>query len=64
MFFDFEQAKLYLAEILDLVLPAILETLYMVFFSTLFSVILGFALGVILVITDKGHIWEKPRLNN
>jgi D-methionine transport system permease protein len=35
----------------------------MVFFSTLFSVILGLFLGIILVITDKGHIWEKPQLN-
>lgn len=43
--------------------PSLLETLYMVFFSTLFSVIIGLPLGIILVITDKGHLWEKPKLN-
>ena len=61
---DSEQLWEYAEYLLDLILPAIGETLYMVFFSTLFSVILGFILGVILVITDTGHIWEKPRLNN
>jgi D-methionine transport system permease protein len=35
----------------------------MVFFSTLFAVILGMPMGIVMVITDKGHIWEKPRLN-
>ncbi|SDG50317.1 D-methionine transport system permease protein [Thermoanaerobacter thermohydrosulfuricus] len=53
----------YLSKLAELVLPSLWETLYMVFFSTLFATILGFPLGVILVITDKGHIWEKPALN-
>lgn len=53
----------YLSELVDLVLPSLWETLYMVFFSTLFAIILGLPLGIILVITDKGHIWEKPKLN-
>lgn len=35
----------------------------MVFFSTFFSVIIGFALGVLLVITDKGSICERRYLN-
>jgi D-methionine transport system permease protein len=35
----------------------------MVFFSTLFALILGLPLGIILVITDKGHIYEMPKLN-
>ncbi|MBZ4646886.1 MAG: D-methionine transport system permease protein [Petroclostridium sp.] len=53
----------YIKNLWQLLLPSLLETLYMVFFSTLFSVILGLFLGIILVITDKGHIWEKPQLN-
>lgn len=53
----------YLSSMYETILPSFLETLYMVFFSTLFSVILGLPLGIILVITDKGHLWEKPRLN-
>lgn len=52
-----------LSRLWELIFPSLLETLYMVFFSTLFSVVLGFFLGIILVITDKDHIWEKPKLN-
>ena len=48
---------------IDLVIPSLLETLYMVFFSTIFSIVLGFPLGIILVITEKDGIWEKPLLN-
>lgn len=46
-----------------LVIPSLLETLYMVFFSTIFSILLGFPLGILLVVTEKGSIWEKPLLN-
>jgi len=46
-----------------LVIPSLLETLYMVFFSTIFSILLGFPLGILLVVTEKGNIWEKPLLN-
>jgi D-methionine transport system permease protein len=35
------------------------NTLYMVFASTFFAVIIGLPLGVILTITDKGHIKEQ-----
>lgn len=35
----------------------------MVVFATIFSVILGLCLGIILVITEEGHIWKKPKLN-
>lgn len=48
---------------IDLVIPSLLETLYMVFFSTIFSVLLGFPLGILLVITEKDSLWEKPMLN-
>jgi D-methionine transport system permease protein len=48
---------------IDLVIPSLLETLYMVFFSTIFSVLLGFPLGILLVITEKDGLWEKPMLN-
>ena len=37
----------------ELVIPSLLETLYMVFFSTVFSLLLGFPLGILLVITEK-----------
>lgn len=48
---------------LELLIPSLLETLYMVFFSTIFSLIIGFPLGILLVITEKSGIWEKPLLN-
>lgn len=48
---------------LDLIIPSLLETLYMVFFSTIFSLLLGFPLGVLLTITEKNGVWEKSILN-
>jgi D-methionine transport system permease protein len=45
-----------------LLLPSLWETVYMVFISTVFAVILGFPIGVLLVITEKGGILEKPIL--
>ena len=47
----------------ELVIPSLFETLYMVFFSTVFSLLLGFPLGILLVITEKNSIWEKPNFN-
>ena len=46
-----------------LIIPSLLQTLYMVLFSTIFSLVIGFPLGVLLVITEKNSIWEKPILN-
>lgn len=53
-----------MAEMIDLVLPSLTETLYMVSLSTVFSILLGFPLGILLVVTEKDSIWEKPLLNN
>nr|WP_238988836.1 methionine ABC transporter permease [Calorimonas adulescens] len=50
--------------ILNLLLPSLWQSIYMVFASTIFSLILGLPLGVLLVITEKGGIMEKPALNN
>ncbi len=38
------------------------ETIYMVAISTFFSALIGIPLGVLLVITDKGHLWENVAL--
>jgi D-methionine transport system permease protein len=48
---------------LDLLIPATLETLYMVFLSTLFTICFGLPLGIVLVVTSSGHILERPALN-
>nr|MDD6335472.1 ABC transporter permease [bacterium] len=42
---------------------SILETLYMTLISSLFAYVLGLPLGLLLVATDKGGIWEKRTLN-
>lgn len=46
------------------ILEALWETIAMVSFSLLFSVILGLPLGIMLVITRKGHLWENITLFN
>lgn len=48
---------------LELFTGPTIETIYMVFFSALFSTILGLPLGILLVITERGNIWEKPFFN-
>ncbi len=47
----------------ELLLPALSETLYMVFFSSIFAIALGGPLGIILVLSEDGSLWEKPLLN-
>ncbi len=49
--------------VFNMILTSTLETMYMVFFSTLFSLLMGFPVGVLLVITKPGNILEKPKLN-
>ncbi|KGG81315.1 methionine ABC transporter permease [Caloranaerobacter azorensis H53214] len=50
--------------LIELLLPSLWETIYMVAASTIFALILGFPLGILLVITEKNGIWEKPILNS
>lgn len=47
----------------DLFLEGTIETLYMVSLSTFFSLLMGFPLGLLLVLTEKGGIWPKPQFN-
>jgi len=49
---------------LELLKVATLETLSMVLLSTGFTVLLGLPLGVILVVTSKGHLLENQILNS
>lgn len=48
----------------ELFITATGETLLMVSFSTLFSIILGFPLGIILYLTDKGGLHQNWALNS
>ncbi|WP_410208495.1 methionine ABC transporter permease [Fusobacterium sp.] len=49
--------------VFNMILTSTLETLYMVFFSTVFSFVIGFPIGILLVITKAGGILEKPKFN-
>lgn len=51
------------AWLMDRLLVATWETIYMVAASTFFSYLFGLPLGVILVITEQGHIMENKTLN-
>ena len=48
--------------VFSMILDSTLETLYMVFFSTIFSLLIGFPIGVILVVTKEGNIMERQKL--
>ncbi|KPU27185.1 methionine ABC transporter permease [Caloranaerobacter sp. TR13] len=50
--------------LIGLLFPSLWETIYMVAASTIFALILGFPLGILLVVTEKNGIWEKPVLNS
>lgn len=43
----------------DQIIEALMETLQMVAFSLLFSAIIGLPLGILLVVTRKGHLLEN-----
>lgn len=47
----------------ETVRQATLETLQMVGISTLFTVLLGLLLGILLVVTNRGHLWENIALH-
>lgn len=49
--------------VFNMIWTSTLETLYMVFFSTIFSMVIGFPIGILLVVTKEGNILEKPTLN-
>lgn len=50
-------------DLLELLATGLGETLYMVILATVIALALGLPLGIILVITDKGHVLEAPRIN-
>ena len=51
-------------ELLDLLIPSINETLYMVFISSVFTVILGLPLGILLVITREDSVLPNSNIYN
>lgn len=53
-----------MSKLLTLLPDATLQTIYMVVVSSFFAVVLGLPIGVLLVITQEGHIWEKKGIHN
>lgn len=49
--------------ILRLLLPALWETIYMVFWSTIFSLVIGSPIGILLVVTRGDNIYPMQKLN-
>jgi ABC-type metal ion transport system, permease component len=52
-----------LPRLLELLLDALAETLTMVGTSAVLAALFGLPLGVLLLVTGRGHILESPRLN-
>ncbi|WP_202709272.1 methionine ABC transporter permease [Sporosalibacterium faouarense] len=50
-------------DIIALIIPSAIETLYMVFISLAFTILLGLPLGITLVVTEKGHILPNRVIN-
>ena len=51
------------AQWLDLLVGGINDTLYMTIPSTLLAYLVGMPLGILFVVTGKGHIFPRARLN-
>lgn len=49
---------------IKLLLPASLETLYMVSLSGFFTLLFGLPLGILLTITGEGHLSPRPKFNH
>lgn len=52
-----------MTELLNLLTEPVIQTIYMVIFSTIFSLLLGFPGGILLMVTEKGGIFESKHIN-
>ena len=50
-------------DLVGLISTSTLETLYMVVLVTIIGLVIGFPLGVILAVSDKGNIVSLPKTN-
>lgn len=49
--------------VINMLIQATLETIYMIILSTIVSLIIGVPCGILATITSKGHIWENKIIN-
>ncbi|MGL5797176.1 MAG: methionine ABC transporter permease [Cetobacterium sp.] len=49
--------------VINMLIQATIQTIYMVFLSTLFSSFIGFPLGILAAITSDGHIYQNKLIN-
>ncbi|KAF1031038.1 MAG: Methionine import system permease protein MetP [Pseudomonas sp.] len=52
------------SDVVQLVLNATGETLYMVLLAAVFTLLIGLPLGVLLFVSRRGGLWPLPRLNS
>jgi D-methionine transport system permease protein len=52
-----------MTDLMDMLWKGSVETLYMTVVATAFVLLVGVPLGVLLVATDRGGIWERPVVN-
>ncbi|MFC3746624.1 methionine ABC transporter permease [Paenibacillus sp. GCM10012306] len=50
-------------DLFDLLLEGLGQTLYMVFWSSIFAILLGLALGISVVVTERGGILPAPAVH-
>ncbi len=53
--------SIYINETLDILLPATIDTMYMVLITTIFSTIFGFIIGILLYITQKDGLVKNKQ---
>ncbi len=51
----------YINDMIDLLVPATIDTLYMVLITTFFSIIFGFVIGTILYVTQKDGLVKNKQ---
>lgn len=51
-------------QMLEMVFQGFLETIYMVLVSVVLAYLMGLPMGIVLVITEPGHISENKRVNS
>ncbi len=51
----------YISKTLEILIPATIDTLYMVIITTLFASIIGFVMGVLLYVTQKGGLIKNKQ---
>lgn len=50
-------------DLMDMLSTGLIETLYMVLATSIIAFLIGFPLGILVAVTEKGGIWEHKKIN-